>query len=149
AIITNEDLLKATNEDEIRSLWQKKLQRPHIPITTTRDQNILDDDHQDRKQLEKLTTLAHTTLRGLKWITSNPGRQWTSSINPAIINIADYYGETFYRVAHGHTPVIIGLAPDIEMTLRHAWTTMFDLSKELCNLLFYKIILEDIRSSKL
>jgi len=50
-------------------------------------------------------------LTGLKWITENPGRQWTSSINPVFENPRDWYGKHYI-------PVLVGIPPEIETTLR-------------------------------
>src|SRR5436853_3628508 len=37
-------------------------------------------------------------LIGIKWITINPGRQWTSSINPVFANPRDWYGKHYILV---------------------------------------------------
>ena len=50
-------------------------------------------------------------LTGIKWITDNPGRQWTSSINPIIANPREWYGEDY-------VPVVTGIPVDIESNLR-------------------------------
>jgi hypothetical protein len=50
-------------------------------------------------------------LTGIKWITENPGRQWTSSINPIIADPREWYGENYI-------PVITGIPIDIESSLR-------------------------------
>ena len=50
-------------------------------------------------------------LKGIKWITENPGRQWTSSINPIIANPREWYGENYI-------PVVTGIPLDIESCLR-------------------------------
>jgi hypothetical protein len=50
-------------------------------------------------------------LKGVKWITQNPGRQWTSSINPIIKDPREWYGK-HYR------PVLTGIPEEIENTLR-------------------------------
>jgi len=50
-------------------------------------------------------------LTGIKWITKNPGRQWTSSINPIVANPREWYGENYI-------PVITGIPVDIESCLR-------------------------------
>lgn len=54
---------------------------------------------------------AEEKLKGIKWITENPGRQWTSSINPIIANPREWYGENYI-------PVITGIPIDIESFLR-------------------------------
>jgi len=50
-------------------------------------------------------------LKGIKWITENPGRQWTSSINPIIANPREWYGENYI-------PVVTGIPIEIESCLR-------------------------------
>jgi hypothetical protein len=39
--------------------------------------------------------LAEENLKGVRWITENPGRQWTSSINPIIADPRDWYGPSY------------------------------------------------------
>jgi len=64
-------------------------------------------------------------LIGIKWITQNPGRQWTSSINPIIADPREWYGKNYI-------PVITGIPPEIETTMRlmrlpkteSVWTTI-------------------------
>ena len=50
-------------------------------------------------------------LIGIKWITQNPGRQWTSSINPIIADPREWYGKHYI-------PVITGIPSEIEATMR-------------------------------
>ena len=50
-------------------------------------------------------------LTGIKWITKNPGRQWTSSINPIIANSREWYGKHYI-------PVLTGIPEEIETILR-------------------------------
>jgi len=50
-------------------------------------------------------------LIGIKWITQNPGRQWTSSINPIFKDPREWYGKHYI-------PVITGIPLEIESTLR-------------------------------
>ena len=52
-------------------------------------------------------------LVGVKWITKNPGRQWTSSINPIIQNPQKWYGKHYIHV-------ITGIPEEIENCLRLA-----------------------------
>ena len=64
-------------------------------------------------------------LIGIKWITQNPGRQWTSSINPIIADPREWYGKHY-------DPVITGIPLEIETTMRlmrlpkteSVWTTI-------------------------
>ena len=50
-------------------------------------------------------------LIGIKWITQNPGRQWTSSINPIIADPREWYGKNYI-------PVITGIPSEIETAMR-------------------------------
>jgi len=50
-------------------------------------------------------------LIGIKWITQNPGRQWTSSINPIIADPREWYGKHYISVK-------TGIPEDIESCLR-------------------------------
>ncbi len=50
-------------------------------------------------------------LTGINWITENPGRQWTSSINPIFKDPRDWYGKHYI-------PVLVGIPPEIETCLR-------------------------------
>lgn len=53
-------------------------------------------------------------LGTVEWVTKNPGRQWTSSINPIIKNSRDWYGKDYI-------PVLIGIPEPVETTLRCMW----------------------------
>ena len=50
-------------------------------------------------------------LTGIKWMTQDPGRQWTSSINPIIANPREWYGKHYI-------PVLTGIPEEIESCLR-------------------------------
>ena len=64
-------------------------------------------------------------LIGIKWLTQNPGRQWTSSINPIIEDPREWYGKHYI-------PVITGIPSEIETLMRlmrlpkteSVWTTI-------------------------
>lgn len=72
-------------------------------------------------------------LIGIKWITENPGRQWTSSINPIIENPREWYGKRY-------TPFVTGY-PKEEQTLRlirkrsKLWNI---LNKDIFNIILMK-----------
>ena len=57
------------------------------------------------------TKICEKKLTGIKWITENPGRQWTSSINPIVSDPREWYGENY-------VPIVTGIPIDIESTLR-------------------------------
>jgi hypothetical protein len=50
-------------------------------------------------------------LKGIKWITENPGRQWTASINPIVADPREWYGDKYI-------PVQTGIPVEIESCLR-------------------------------
>jgi hypothetical protein len=51
-------------------------------------------------------------IRGVRWITTNPGRQWTSSLNLTPVEPCDYYNPALY------TPFYIGVPEPVETLLR-------------------------------
>jgi len=51
-------------------------------------------------------------LKGIKWITRNPQRQWTSSTNPIMADPRDFYGQKNYK------PFLIGIPREVEASLR-------------------------------
>jgi hypothetical protein len=57
------------------------------------------------------TNKCQENLKSINWITKNPGRQWTSSINPIIEDPREWYGKHYI-------PVVTGIPSDIETTLR-------------------------------
>ena len=62
------------------------------------------------KDIEIKINNATERLKTLRWITHNPGRQYTSSINPIIEDPADWYGLA-------HTPIMLGNVK-LESTMR-------------------------------
>ena len=74
-------------------------------------------------------------LVGIQWITNNPGRQWTSSINPIIADPREWYGEDY-------VPVKTGIPVDIESILRliklpRAQSYLSYLPTEIFNLILF------------
>ncbi len=64
--------------------------------------------------IEKILTnykMCKENLTGIKWMTQNPGRQWTSSINPIISDPREWYGKHYI-------PVLTGIPQEIETCLR-------------------------------
>lgn len=51
-------------------------------------------------------------LQGIRWITRNPQRQWTSSINPIMADPREFYGKRNYL------PFVIGIPKEVESALR-------------------------------
>lgn len=55
--------------------------------------------------------ICRKNLTGIKWVTQNPGRQWTSSINPIISDPREWYGKHYISV-------LTGIPEEIETCLR-------------------------------
>jgi hypothetical protein len=81
----------------------------------------------------------HGPLSKIVWITENPGRQWTSSINPAFAKPAEYFYPGYC------IPLQIGVSPQIETLLRlltkHKIGLFSNLSPDTLNLIFYYLII--------
>lgn len=63
-------------------------------------------------EMESQAYIANRQLVGIRWITNNPGRQWTSSINPEVGDPRDYYGHEHY------TRFTVGIPSEIETAIR-------------------------------
>ena len=63
------------------------------------------------KVMKDNTKICEKKLIGIKWITKNPGRQWTSSINPIVANPREWYGDDYI-------PIVTGIPVKIESCLR-------------------------------
>ncbi len=63
-------------------------------------------------RLESNLVTAQEKLKGIHWIEQDPGRQWTSSVNPQIVSAVDFYKEQFYR------PFWVVIPEEIESYLR-------------------------------
>jgi len=78
---------------------------------------IRDTDEYDsyvNTMIEKMITnhkICKENLTGIKWMTQNPGRQWTSSINPIISDPREWYGKHYISV-------LTGIPEEIESCLR-------------------------------
>lgn len=74
--------------------------------------------------------ICFNNLKGIKWITKNPGRQWTASINPIFADPREWYGKHYL-------PVVTGIPIEIETCLRLArLRSVFNvLPKDLFDLL--------------
>jgi len=103
-----------------------------------------DEYYQYRDMIvNKMMTNAEICMKnliGIKWITQDPGRQWTSSINPIIADPRDWYGKHY-------EPVITGIPLEIETIMRlmrlektqSVWTIINDdIFREICLHLFKK-----------
>lgn len=64
-------------------------------------------------RIYKNMEICEQNLKEIKWITKNPGTQWTSSINPVFEDPRKWYGKHY-------TPVLTGIPEDIETCMRLA-----------------------------
>lgn len=89
------------------------------------------------EELNKNIQICEDNLKGIKWITENPGRQWTSSINPVIEDPREWYGKDYL-------PFITGFS-EHEKVLRlirkrsNLWKI---LNKDIFNIVLTKFIVE-------
>ena len=74
-----------------------------------------DKNKEKKKYFDSNLEIVREKLKGITWITKNPGRQWTSSINPAIVDPEEFYG-TYYTYFN------IGIEPNVESLIRLART---------------------------
>lgn len=82
--------------------------------------------------------VAKKLLTGIKWITENPGRQWTSSFNPIMEDPREFYGSHY-------VPFTIGIPIEIESLLR-----LFRLRETVWRLLprdLFKLLLQYVVSN--
>jgi len=85
--------------------WLNELERPEVMAAfESRFTKLLADVKSNIKECQDRLGVVH-------WIVDNPGRQYTSSINPIIENPVDWYGPVFYSA------VQLG-NPKLETTLR-------------------------------
>jgi hypothetical protein len=105
----NGDLYLARKDTKILSKCFGKLA---LEIKEIRDTDQY--DNYVKMMIEKMIVnerKCRDNLTGIKWMTQDPGRQWTSSINPIIANPRDWYGKHY-------VPVLTGIPEEIETLLR-------------------------------
>ena len=77
-------------------------------------------------------------LSKIIWITENPGRQWTASINPTFSKASEYFNPLVYK------PFLIGIPTETETLLRlltkHKIGPFAHLTRDTLTLIFYHII---------
>jgi len=73
-------------------------------------------------------------LRGIKWITQNPGRQWISSINPIITDPREWY-------SNDYVSVVTGIPKNVEVILRLLFKRKVfgQINRDLLNLILLKL----------
>lgn len=69
-------------------------------------------------------------LSKTRWITENPGRQWTSSINPVFMNPKEYFRKNIYL------PTKIGIPHKTETTIRLI-LKKYNIPPNITNLILY------------
>lgn len=91
------------------------------------------------ERMNQNAVIVNKNLIGIKWITENPGRQWTASINPIIENPREWYGEyyTSFRTGKYETELTLNLI------FKHAKqpTLLRLLNKDLFKIIQMKIAL--------
>lgn len=107
SLLENQDLYNDVRVSGYNFLFRRS--PPDVRDSIINMQIIFDWKTFDRDIAQKVQTTANN-LAGIKWITSNPGRQWTSSINPIVADPRDWYGE-YYR------PYLIN-RPELVFTLK-------------------------------
>lgn len=90
-------------------------------------------------RIEENVNLCKQRLTGIKWIVQNPSRQWTSSINPIILNPRDFYGKHYNEFK-------IGLNVETESILRLIRTSktrnlLQTINRDLFNIIIEKLVL--------
>lgn len=93
-----------------------------------------------KDRIEQNHDIAIKELTGIKWITQNPQRQWTSSINPVIMNPREFY-------MNHYIPFPIGLKIEVEIALRlirKRNTFLKFLNKDLFNVVMEKLFISTI-----
>lgn len=127
--------LFGTNVSELQDLLRK------APSISTQDK-IEDILHELEIDMQSRADQAKRKLVGIQWITNNPGRQWTSSINPEVGDPRDYYGREHY------TSFTIGIPSEIETAIRLGFhdpnspLRIFKGKRDLIRLIFHYICLQ-------
>jgi hypothetical protein len=85
--------------------------------------------------IEKYNTNIKTKgpLSMIRWIVDNPGRQWTSSLNPTPIHPRDYYNHNLY------IPHTVGLDSKIESCIRLCCKHTRLINRDAVNIILSKL----------
>lgn len=106
--------------------------------------DTVQDDEETFSKIEQNAIMVKERLKGVNWITQNPGRQWTSSINPIMKNPRDWYGE-FY------TSFRIG-CEEVETTMRlmrlRKESPFFSMDKNIFNYIVQLVVWKNSLISK-
>lgn len=96
----------------IKSVLAKSLQQPTIGDWVQTCYAPDDVDYvADRDIVTRNIPVAIEKLTGIRWILTNPGRQWTSSINPIVGNPREWYGSLYrnFRIGNEATETTLRL----------------------------------------
>jgi hypothetical protein len=91
-------------------------------------------------QIRELTHAAVEALTSIKWITENPGRQWTASFNPIIEDPSEWYGKYHKKVEIGN----VKLETTMRLLRRRPPFNM--LPRDVFNMLLVRVLAADARS---
>jgi hypothetical protein len=90
-------------------------------------------------QIERNLKIAQENAIAIKWLTTNPGRQWTSSLNLTNTKPRDYYNPKLY------TPYYIGVPEPVETLLRlctkHKIGPFQHLNRDTLNAILKRVVL--------
>ena len=93
-IISYEDILK-TNTLTIEQLYDDMLCNPTITYNNIYMRDFIKLNNISKSDIENSLDKYTKLLIGITWITQDPGRQWTSIINPSVINPEQFYGKYY------------------------------------------------------
>jgi hypothetical protein len=88
-----------------------------------------------RERIGKNQLIAEEILREIRWITKNPGRQWTSSINPIIADPRDWYGKYYksFRICNYEVEITLRAIRNIKNS------SLSKLGKDVFDMLLFHI----------
>lgn len=93
-----------------------------------------------RAQIRDEASEIHGAFSRLDWIIQDPGRQWTSSINPIVENPADWYGYYHRKVAIGNVEL------ETTMRLLRLRPPFNALPRDIFKMLLLQILITDARA---
>lgn len=102
----------ATSDFDIMQLvLRQSLQRPTIGDWINHVHSDENGKTIDKEALIRNVGLVNEKLTGIRWIVTNPGRQWTSSINPLVGDPREWYGPLYrsFRIGNQATETTLRL----------------------------------------
>jgi len=106
-----------------------------LGLFTNRDTFCEEVENTLTSRLIENVEICEKNLTGINWITENPGRQWTSSINPIMESPREFYKQ-HYR------PFVIGIPKNVETIFRLIMKRRKLLSKDLLGIVFQKLCMK-------